>query len=100
MIEVGGAPAYFVMKLTNWSHLLVVDLLHTIRVGMVVRVKPGSQKHDWNPLGRVAVVIAPVVDLFQIRWIVHLEIKLERFRQRGVRIDSKVVELCTDTIRT
>src|SRR6187549_1248611 len=69
------------------SHLVEPDPVHGVARTMVIRVQPGREERHWNPLRRVAVMVAPRVHRFGILWIVELVIELQRRCHRLIRLD-------------
>src|SRR3954464_10985126 len=62
MILIRHAAADFVYKLPDTRHLVEVDLVHGIRHLVIVRMQSAEEKNNRNALGRVAEVIAPIVN--------------------------------------
>ena len=98
VIEVGDAHAGLVDQLRDPRHLVELDLRHLVGVGVVVGVQAGREEDDRDAFRGVAVVIAPVVDLFQIGRIVELVAERQRLRQLAVGGAIQVVQLRADPI--
>ncbi len=78
--------------------LVELDLRHMIRVGVVVRVQARCEEDDRDALDRVAVVIAPEVELLEIGRVVHLVVERQRLRKRLVRLPADLVQFAADAI--
>ena len=76
MIQVRRAHSYLVSVLSDARHLLEVDLLNAVGVRMIIGMKTGCEEDDRHTLRRVAVVIAAIVNLLEVRRIVHLIVEL------------------------
>src|SRR5262244_2875861 len=74
MIQIRRARSDLVSILPDASHLLVIDLLHAVRVVMIVGM--------------------------QARRVIHLVVELQRLGERAVRIHGDVVKLGAYAIRT
>src|ERR1041384_16023 len=99
MIEISCANADLVCVLSNASHFLEVDLLYAVRVVVVILMQSRRQKNDRNALGRIAVMIATVINLLEVSRVVHLIIELQWFSQIRVCVDGDVVKLGADPVR-
>ena len=78
VIEVRDPRRDRINQVADPGHLVELDLRHLVGVRVVVGMQSGRKEDDRNPLRRIAVVIAPVVHLFQVGGIVHLVIERER----------------------
>src|SRR5262245_31341455 len=78
MIEIRHAASGLENQLPNARHLLEVDLLDAVGIDVIVGMQPSREKNNRDAFGRVAVMIAAIVDLLEIGGIVHFEIELER----------------------
>src|SRR5262249_57223020 len=75
VIEIGDLPARRVDELRDVGELREVDLAHFVGQVVVVAVQAGRVEDDWDPLRRVAVMVAPRVDRLRVRRIVQLVVE-------------------------
>src|SRR5438552_13053254 len=76
VIHIRRAHSNLVSVLPDPRHLLEVDLLNTVGVRVIIGMKTGCEEDNWHTLRRVAVMIAAIINLLQVRRIVHLVVEL------------------------